>query len=258
MKQRIKMTRSNDLNSFVVKAGLGSGPQSADTKLEVEFIASQLQLERGARILDLPCGNGRHALGLAQKDYLVTAVDVSKVCIEAARTMSQHPNIDYKMQNLNDIEKVKLSFNAVISPLSCIGYFPSDKDNLLALRRLTSVLQDRGRFMLSTANCTFVRKLGNNTRVFDNGGYVIERTDKYDASSKYLERWFKVLDKNTGKRRSYFHRRRLYSKTEFVKLLRSCDIGSIKCFADFNGTPFSGNRSPHAIYIGTKLAQAVR
>ncbi len=42
---------------------------------QVEGVLSLLDLEPGARLLDLPCGVGRHSLELARRGYRVTGVD---------------------------------------------------------------------------------------------------------------------------------------------------------------------------------------
>lgn len=240
------------IDTFVVKAGLASGSRSEDTKMEVAFVVSGLQLRPGAKVLDLPCGNGRHAVLLARKGYRVTGVDASRDCIEIARAKHGHRNVAYKRLDVNSAGRIGQMFDAVISLLSCIGYFATDSENAGALRSLLSVLNTGGRVMLSTANRGFVERLGKNTTVFDGSKYLIERCDDYDAATRCLDRRFLVLDKSTGRRRSISQRRRIYSKTEMVKLLRSCGVGSIRCFADYTGSPFVGNRSPHAIYVGTK------
>ena len=45
------------------------------TAKEVDYIVNQFGLSAGSRVLDMMCGYGRHALGLAAKGIPVTAVD---------------------------------------------------------------------------------------------------------------------------------------------------------------------------------------
>jgi len=48
------------------------------TDWEVDFLADVLELTPGDRVLDIMAGYGRHALPLAQRDYELTAVDISQ------------------------------------------------------------------------------------------------------------------------------------------------------------------------------------
>ena len=54
------------------------------TAAEVEFIAGSLALEPGASVLDLACGYGRHAIGLARRGHRVTGLDFNPRYLEIA------------------------------------------------------------------------------------------------------------------------------------------------------------------------------
>jgi cyclopropane fatty-acyl-phospholipid synthase-like methyltransferase len=56
------------------------------TKAEAEFLIDQLQCAQGARVLDVPCGNGRLTFELAKRGLHVTGVDISEEFIEEARS----------------------------------------------------------------------------------------------------------------------------------------------------------------------------
>ncbi len=58
----------------------------------------------GLECLDAGCGMGRMSLHLAGKGAKVTAVDFSAQTIEAARQQSAHPNIDYRVGSLFELE----------------------------------------------------------------------------------------------------------------------------------------------------------
>ena len=55
------------------------------TCAEVEFLESALAMPKGGRVLDIPCGNGRHAGELAARGYRVTGVDLAAEFVEEAR-----------------------------------------------------------------------------------------------------------------------------------------------------------------------------
>lgn len=55
------------------------------TRAEADFLARTFAAFSGAHFLDVPCGNGRHALELAARGYRVTGVDLSAEFIAEAR-----------------------------------------------------------------------------------------------------------------------------------------------------------------------------
>jgi cyclopropane fatty-acyl-phospholipid synthase-like methyltransferase len=55
------------------------------TKSEADFLVKVLNCNEGSHLLDVPCGNGRLSLALAQRGFRVTGVDISEEFVEEAR-----------------------------------------------------------------------------------------------------------------------------------------------------------------------------
>lgn len=55
------------------------------TRCEAQFLEGTLSLTAGARVLDVPCGNGRHSVALSRRGYAMTGIDQSEEFIEEAR-----------------------------------------------------------------------------------------------------------------------------------------------------------------------------
>ncbi|MBD2753233.1 SAM-dependent methyltransferase [Spirosoma validum] len=52
-------------------------PLEAVTEREVNFLIDTLATQPGATLLDIPCGNGRHAVELAKRGFMLTGIDIS-------------------------------------------------------------------------------------------------------------------------------------------------------------------------------------
>ena len=52
------------------------------TKQEVDFIINELNLQEGQKILDIPCGFGRHSIELSKRGFKVTGIDISPTFIK--------------------------------------------------------------------------------------------------------------------------------------------------------------------------------
>jgi predicted TPR repeat methyltransferase len=60
-------------------------PFTSGTLAEVDFIEREIGDDGSARILDIGCGTGRHAIELARRGYDVTGVDLSASQLRRAR-----------------------------------------------------------------------------------------------------------------------------------------------------------------------------
>ena len=69
------------------------------TRAEVDFAARVLGLRRGARVLDVPCGFGRHAGELARRGYTAVGVDLSPLMLREARKAHRQRNSLRFIQN---------------------------------------------------------------------------------------------------------------------------------------------------------------
>jgi SAM-dependent methyltransferase len=239
------------IDSFTATAGLVGDRESPDTQAEAEFAIAVLHLQPGSRVLDLPCGNGRHAWVFGQRGIRVTAADVDTRSLELARRDCAHPNVEYLQLDARAAGELG-TFDAVASLFSCIGYLEDEAGDEAALRAMAKVLRPGGRFLLSTANGPVIARAGSTRTVFEHGPLHIERIDTCELQGRTLERRFLVQDQRTGERTEIHHRRRLYSLDELSSFLASCGITEIGRASDYRGAPFVADRSPHGIYLGRR------
>ena len=74
------------------------------THLEVDFVLRSLRPPEGARILDLPCGYGRHAALLARRGFRVVGVDLSIAMLaEARRRSTEGPRLRFRRGDMRRI-----------------------------------------------------------------------------------------------------------------------------------------------------------
>lgn len=241
---------NNAIDSFTAAAGLVGGSGSLDTQTEVGFIRRSLVLDPGAHILDLPCGNGRHARLLGEHGFRVTAVDADAASLVIAAREHAHPNVTHTQLDARSIPQMGMAFDAVVSLFSCIGYFETAEDDTAALTAMTAVLRPGGGFVLSTANGPVVARGGSSTVVFEPSGFRIERRDTCDAERSLLEREFVIVDKRSGEETRVCHRRRLYSCVEMTEQFVRAGLSNIRYAGDYSGGPFVPDQSPHVIYVG--------
>jgi SAM-dependent methyltransferase len=68
-----------------------------NTVQEVDFLLEELSLKKGALILDVGCGTGRHAVELAKRGYVVTGIDVSAKMLAKAAEKAKAANVNVNL-----------------------------------------------------------------------------------------------------------------------------------------------------------------
>src|SRR5690349_16469865 len=78
----------------------------AQTLDEVDFLVNVLNLQRSARILDVPCGLGRHSIELGKRGHQMTSVDLSpESLVEAKRNAAEAGVlIDWVHADMSDLK----------------------------------------------------------------------------------------------------------------------------------------------------------
>ena len=136
-------------------------PWAANTMHEVDFICRECELSPGSTLLDVGCGQGRHALELAKKGIDVIGIDYLDKSIEAALAKKNEQgitNLDFVVADCRDISLDK-KVHTVICLYDVIGTYADNAENLKILKVISSHLEVGGVALLSVMNyeLTFAR-----------------------------------------------------------------------------------------------------
>jgi SAM-dependent methyltransferase len=119
---------------------------------EADFIAGALERPAGAEVLDLACGLGRHAIGMAKRGYRVTGVDFNPRYLEIASEEASRAGVDVRWM-VGDMRALQFerAFDAAYSFFTSFGYF-SDVENERVVAHIARALRPGGRFLIDMAN----------------------------------------------------------------------------------------------------------
>lgn len=119
------------------------------TMPEVDFLARTLEISPHSHILDVPCGNGRHAIELARRGCKVTGVDLSDDFLARARAGSVGVNgLDWVKSDMRTLQ-VSGPFDGAYCFGNSFGYL--DYSGVQALFSvLARVLKPGAKFVLDT------------------------------------------------------------------------------------------------------------
>jgi len=116
------------------------------TQAEVEFIESTLRLPVGGRVLDVPCGNGRHSIELAARGYRVTGIDLAREFIEEAKALGSAA--EFIERDMRDI-----GAEAAFDGAFCLGNsfsYGTYEESCAFLTSVGRALKPGARFVLDT------------------------------------------------------------------------------------------------------------
>jgi len=122
------------------------------TAREVDFIEAALAVPPGGEVLDVACGYGRHAIGLARRGYRVTGVDFNPRYLQAAENDAAAARVAARWVTA-DMRALPFerAFDAAYSYFTSFGYF-SDEENERVLAGVARALRPGGRFLLDIVN----------------------------------------------------------------------------------------------------------
>lgn len=92
----------------------------AVTEAEVAFLEQELAAPTGGRILDVPCGHGRHSIELSRRGYRITGVDLSEDCLAAARKSA--PQLDWRSGDMRSLELEPATYDGAFCFGNSFGY----------------------------------------------------------------------------------------------------------------------------------------
>lgn len=137
------------------------------TTQEVDFLVELLDLPAGARILDVGCGPGRHAIELAARGYDVTGIDVSPRFIEIAAESARGRGVQ---PALFEMDAREMPFGDEFDAVTTIcqgGFGLMGDDDALILRRMRDAAKPGGRVVATAFSAFLAAQADQNESTFD-------------------------------------------------------------------------------------------
>ena len=152
------------------------------TREEVDFVERTVALGRPGRLLDLPCGEGRHALELARRGHRVTGVDLSPAAVDRARDEARRAGLSVDLVEGDMRSPPAGPFDGACCLGNSLGYL-SHADLKAFLRSMHAALRPGGRWVIDmgTAAETLLPRFGGNDRTLEAAGIRFEVRQRYDV-----------------------------------------------------------------------------
>ena len=209
------------------------------TAAEVNAVVERLGLAPGARLLDRCCGQGRHAVPLAQRGFQVTGLDLSRPLLDRAAAVAagQGRRVGLVEADMRRLPFADASFDAVLNLFNAFGYLEDDGQDELVLAEVARVLRPGGRFLQELANREALVRGWHDSDVTRTGdGLVVLQERALDLRSSRERARYTWLGPD-GRRRTREASIRLYTLTELEAMLGRAGLELLAVHGDLDGGP---------------------
>ncbi len=208
--------------------------KAEDTPRQCDFLEQVLSLEAPAKVLDLGCGHGRHAIELASRGHDVMGIDLVAGFLEraAADAAQRGLSVGLVHADMRAFSTEEPVFDAVVCLFDAFGFFP-DEDNEQVLRNALGALKPGGKLLLDLRPREIVGRLPPVSVVdMGNGDMMVDRHHFDPESGRLVDRRTFVRD---GKSRDVAFSVRLYSFTEMRSILKTIGFEVAGLYGGYDG-----------------------
>jgi ubiquinone/menaquinone biosynthesis C-methylase UbiE len=226
--------------------------RARQAEMQVDFIVKALEAREGARILDLCCGWGRHAVRLALRGYRVTGLDLSAYHLRLAKQAARVAGVQVEWVRA-DMREVpgRSRYDAVINCFTAFGYFDEEAGDQRVLDGVARALKPGGRFFIDTINHDGLMRVFRDSDCTRRPGDTLSiELRRYDVHTGRINVDWIYVERN-GKRRQAFHSVRLYTYPEFAAMLSKAGLRAVRSWGNWDGSELS-THSPRMIVLAEK------
>jgi SAM-dependent methyltransferase len=218
---------------------------------EVEQVIALSSVPPDAKILDIGCGPGRHAMEFARRGFSVTGVDRTAAFLERAIRQADEEQllVEFVLADMRTFHR-PLCFDVAISLYTTFGYFESEEDESAVLRNLFASLKPGGRLVMELLGKELIARdfRARNWQCSPDGtAFLLEEREVRGGWGFLQNHW--LLLSNTTK--EYRWTMRLYSGAELESLLRNTGFSSVTLYGGLTGSPYN-NEAKRLIAVSQK------
>lgn len=221
-------------------------------RAEAARVIEVLGLPIGSRLLDVPCGQGRHAHLLAEAGFNVDGLDYSEHLLGIARRRGTSRHLRYTRGDMRKLPaKWSGRFDAVLNLFTSFGFFADPSDDAHVIAGFARVLAPGGVLVWHGGSrdgvmARFLSRDWWNTT----DGTIVAHERSFDPLSGILtiESMWRGAAKRPGRR---LHRIRLYTATRLAELCAQAGLIVEEAFDGFTTRPL-GRSSSEMLLVARK------
>lgn len=211
----------------------------AQAPREAAFVLRAMGLKKGAKLLDLCCGTGRHSLIFAKRGLDVTGLDATPAYLrEAERRGRGLKNLRFVKGDMRRLP-YREEFDAVVNLWTSFGYFLDPADDLKTLKAVARALKPGGLFLIDLVNAGWLDRhlVPRNWTLRDDGTYLLEEVKVLRGRDLATTNSWTVIGRN-GKTASATFFVRNYDYARLAGLMRKAGLAPQRRWGALDASPF--------------------
>ena len=185
---------------------------------EVDGVLDLADAPSDARVLDLACGQGRHAVEFARRGHEVTGVDLSTTLLSHARQRAAEAGVEVTWLHQDMRVPVDGDYDLAVNLFNAFGYLESEHEDQRVLDTVAAALRPGGVFIQEISNREAQIRDPRSAevhRIDERLTLIEEREIDLRSSRLRVDYTYVEGDRVTGRRH---HVLRLYTLTELVAM----------------------------------------
>ena len=207
------------------------------TLSEVDFVERILNLEPNNKILDVPCGHGRHSVELAKRGYDVTGVELNKFFLEVAQKAADEAKVSlqFKQEDMRELN-FDAEFDVALNLFTAMGYFEDDEDDRKFMTGIYRSLKPGGQFLIDFMNRNWLIRnfKARDWNELPDGTFLLTERKHDDIRGLNSDRRIEIRNGVVSETATSL---RVYTTNELVSMAESVGFTLKESFGDFEGTP---------------------
>ncbi|MBC8205495.1 class I SAM-dependent methyltransferase [bacterium] len=219
----------------------------------LNFLIDRGYIKYAQKILDFPCGVGRHLQYLLSKNYNAYGMDLSTELLNEARKRTESESKESRLVR-GDIRypPFKTGFDIILNLFTSFGYFEDD-DNRLVLNEIFRMLSPGGKFVLDFINIDFHLRNLIPEDDFIIEGAKVKINRKYNSESDRLMKKIEISREDDI--RQYIESIKCLRRSDLMEMFKLAGFKVIDIIGSYDGSTFNEDSS-RMILIGEKLCIA--
>lgn len=205
---------------------------------QVEQALALAGIEPPVRVLDMPCGTGRHALEFARLGCTVTGVDRTAAYLREAHEHAEELGlkIEFVESDMRAFRREE-TFDLGVNLFTSFGYFEDQAEDVAVLENFHASLKPGGALIMEMAGKEVVARgfQPRDWQELDDGSLWLEERRVTHDWTWIENRWILIRG---GERHEFPLATRLYGAAELRRVLEEAGFESIRLYGSLGGAAY--------------------